>query len=231
MTWLPLKQLPISKGYVEGKYGRHVRIRPRRSNLVATDWRAVYERSSENFVIHNDAIARIQDHSSDEWANEVQATVLINNVESVDEPQRVISRVYASLVRLQPLDFYQRTCGDVGKLFRTIFSPAVSLLADGELGVIAFRAVYPNELEGGMVKRTAERVDAFANYRTPLFKRRLLHDLGAPECVSGLIVVLGEHSIWVALDGIREGGMFRHELAEVFLGPLKLHPSRLEVLR
>jgi hypothetical protein len=80
--------LPISEKYVEGELCLHVHIQPRGSGAVMSDWCAVYERASELLASDGLAVDRDVLEPPDQGLNEIQASVLVDDVSRVDQPER-----------------------------------------------------------------------------------------------------------------------------------------------
>lgn len=233
----PLERFSVSEAYVEGELCCHVHLRAAGgSGAVTGDWCAVFERSRQPLVGNDLASDGVVGKATDERADDVEATVLINDVHLVDQPE-VMEPLIAvpSSVRLQPADLCQGATLHASKLFWSLYLPPENglpgrpvrhelVLEDRELGVLIERTVDLDERKRGVVECAAEGVDALTRERTPFLNRRVLDDLDAPKNVIPWVrVKLGQHSVGVAL--MNEAIVLGYQLAEMFLCPLELHPG------
>jgi hypothetical protein len=164
--------------------------------------------------------------SFDGGVNEVQPTVFVPDIEFADVPKDLANG--GTVVRLHPLDQCKRFWRDAGKLVWVYGSPRARILEDWERWTILRNQLGSvDECVGGVIEGGTERVRAFPDEARPLFKRRMLDDLGSPQerMALAIRVVLNEHSVRVTTD---KGRMFVIQLAEVFFCPLELHPSATE---
>jgi hypothetical protein len=217
----------FAKGYVERELCLHVHgsfpeAEPRY-------WCAVYEWSGQRLnVVDVPLIVGRVPRVSEHGAYEVEAAVLIDDVQVVDHPEGV--EVGISTVRLQPLHLCEHFPIDPGELPFALLCPSLrsaALLEDRELRILSGGAIDTDKRIRRMVEGASESVDAFTCERTPTFQRRRLDNLRPPDVVARFRVHFAEHSVRVAL--LDEAVVLGAKLAEVLLCPLNLRSRTSEL--
>ena len=108
--WFPSEHFAFAKRYVEGEVCLHVHLR---NKAIAGDCCAIFERSGSPERLDKSGSGSNVLGSSHQWTDEIEFPVLIDDVEAMDTPKRVV--LQPSSVRLQPLHLCEYAGIDSGE--------------------------------------------------------------------------------------------------------------------